>query len=240
MEDELHVMLYSTVSHIYNDRSMGFTVYIITISDIAHHYSSNSSSDLDFIYNLRDSLTKVPLGLQDTQAATSVIRILASGLLYSTHETRLICNQGFLLCNFLSAIRLLRDLTMEEMHVLAMRRLERSVDHVFIFLMPDLDHLSSHTQTSRIFCRPWEVAIVGLGSMAHPWLEDMVRGPCGIPSLVLVPDILLQMDMDAFPEDYSIAMGDVLRAIRWLAGWGCHIAEIATEHVVAHIVTVLV
>ena len=184
----------------------------------------------------------MPLALQDTQAATSVIRILASELLYSTHETRLICSQGFQLCNVLSAVKLLRDLTTEEMRViysLAMRRLERSVDYTFVFLMPDLNHLSSHTQTSTIFCRPWEVAIVGLGSMEHPWLEDMVRGPCGIPSLVLALDTLLEMNMDSFSVDYSAAMADILEALRWLSHYGW-IMEIATEHVVARIVMVLV
>ena len=105
--------------------------------------------------------------------------------------------------------------------------------------MPDLHHRSSHTQTPKIFCRPWEVAIIGLGSKAHPWLEDMVRGPCGIPSLVLALDILLKMNMDSFPADYSKAMADVLEALQWLARCGCT-AEIATEHVVANIVTVLV
>ena len=213
------------------------------ISYLAYHYSSYGSS-LDFIYDLRESLTRVPLALQDTQAATSVIRILASELLYSTHETQLTRNQGFQLCHVLIAIRLLRDLTVEEMRViysLAMRRLERSVGHVFVFLMPDFNHLSSHTQTSSIFCRPWEVAIVGLGSMAHPWLEDFVRGPCGIPSLVLVLDLLLEMDMDmdSFTKDYSTAISDVLTALGWLVDYGW-IAEIATEHAVAHIVTVLV
>ena len=114
------------------------------ISDLAYYHSSYSSSELDFIYDLRDSLTRVPLALQDTQAATSVIRILASGLLYSAQETRLICNQGFLLCNVLSAVQSARDLNEEEMRViysLAMRRLERSVDHIFVFLMPDFNHL---------------------------------------------------------------------------------------------------
>ena len=105
--------------------------------------------------------------------------------------------------------------------------------------MSDLNHLSSHTQTSRIFCRPWEVAIIGLGSKAHPWLEDMVRGPCGIPSLVLALDISLEIDMDSFPEVYSTAISDVFDALKPLAANGC-IAEIATETVVAHIVTVLV
>ena len=74
--------------------------------------------------------------------------------------------------------------------------------------------------------------------MAHPWLEEFVRGPCGIPSLVLVLDLLLEMDIDSLPE-YSKSMAHVLRALRWLARYGW-IAEIATEHVVAHIVTVLV
>ena len=75
--------------------------------------------------------------------------------------------------------------------------------------------------------------------MAHPWLEDMVRGPCGIPSLVLALDMLLEMDTDSFPENYSKAMGDVLEALRWLARYG-RISEIATKHIVAHIVKVLV
>ena len=196
---------------------------------------------MDFIYDLRDSLTRVPLALQVTQAATSFICILASELLYSTHETVLTRVLALKLCNVLQAVKLSRELTVEEMRViysLAMRRLERSVDHV-VFLMSDLNHLSSHTQTSRIFCRPWEVAIVGLCSMGHPWLEDIVRGPCGIPSLVLAQDISLEIDMDAFPEVYSTAISQVREALRWLAGdsW---IGEIATEHVVAHIVTVLV
>ena len=106
------------------------------ISDLAYAHRSHSSSDLDFIHDLRDSLTRVPLALQDTQAATPVIRTLASRLLYSTHDTRLICNQGFLLCNVLSAVQLLRVPTTEEMHIiysLAMRRLERSVDYVSYF-----------------------------------------------------------------------------------------------------------
>ena len=212
------------------------------ISLLASSHSSYSSSDLDFIYDLRDSLTRVPLALQDTQATTSFIRILASELLYSTHETVLTRVLALKLCNVLQAVKLSRDLTVEEMRViysLAMRRLERSVDHVFVFLMSDLSRLSSHTKTSRIFCRPWEVAIVGLCSMGHPWVEDIVRGPCGIPSLVLALNISLEIDMDAFPEVYSTAISQVREALRWLAGdsW---IAEIATEHVVAHIVTVLV
>ena len=98
------------------------------ISDLAFFHRSNCSSDLDFIHDLRDSLTRVPLALQDTQAATSVIRILASELLYSTHETRLTRRHGLMLCNVLSKLPYLRDLTMEEMRViysLAMRRLER-------------------------------------------------------------------------------------------------------------------
>ena len=75
--------------------------------------------------------------------------------------------------------------------------------------------------------------------MGHPWVEDIVRGPCGIPSLVLVLDILLEINVDSFPEVYSTAISQVLEALGWLAGYGW-IAEIATEHVVAHIVTVLV
>ena len=54
-----------------------------------------------------------------------------------------------MLCGVLIVVQSLRDLTVEEMRVicsLAMRRLERSVDHVFVFLISDLNHLSSHTQ----------------------------------------------------------------------------------------------
>ena len=146
------------------------------ISRLASYHGSYSSSDLDFIRDLRDSLTKVPLALQDTHAATFVIRILTSELLYS-HETLLTRVLGLKLCNVLEAVKLSRDLTVEEMRAiysLAMRRLEWSVDYVFVFLLPDLNHLPSHTPTPRIFCRPWEVAIVGLCSMAQPRLEDMV------------------------------------------------------------------
>ena len=80
--------------------------------------------------------------------------------------------------------------------------------------------------------------IVERCSKAHPWFEDFVRGPCGIPSLVLALDILLKMDVDPFQEDYSTAIREVLASLASLSlRW---IAEIATEHVVAHIVTVLV
>ena len=200
------------------------------------------------MHDLRDSLTKAPLALQDTQAATSVIRILASELLYSTLDIHLARSMGPTLCSVLSQVQLLRGLTADEMAViygLAMRRLERSVDYVFVFLMPGLNHSSSHThpsshtQTSKIFCRPWEVAIIGLGSMGHRWLEEFVLGPCGIPSLILVLDTLLEMDMDSFPEGYIRATFYVLKALGWLVDYGW-IAEMATEHVVAHIVTVLV
>ena len=100
------------------------------ISRLASYHGSYSSSDLDFIRDLRDSLTKVPLALQDTQAATFVIRILTSELLYS-HETLLTRVLGLKLCNVLEAVKLSRDLTVEEMRAiysLAMRRLERSVE----------------------------------------------------------------------------------------------------------------
>ena len=75
--------------------------------------------------------------------------------------------------------------------------------------------------------------------MGHRWLEEFVRGPCGIPSLILVLDTLLAMDMDSFPKDYKTAISYVLKALGWLVDYGW-IAEIATEHVVAHMVTILV
>ena len=107
---------------------MRLIVFNIMISDLSYAHRSYKSSNLDFIHDLRDSLTKVPLALQDTRAATSVVRILTSELLYSAHETRLTWHQGLILFNVVSSIRLLRDLTEEEMHIiysLAMRRLQR-------------------------------------------------------------------------------------------------------------------
>ena len=237
---ELYDLHCSAVSHMfyYNDHFMRFTVFISLFGKLA--YSPHGILDLDFQYDLIESLTKDPLALQDTRAATSVICIIASELLYSTHGTHVTRCLACMLCAVLTLVSSLRDLTEEEMRVicsLAMHRLERSVDHLFVFLISDLNHLSSHTQTSNIFCRPWEVKIVGHCSMAHPWFEDFVRGPCGIPSLVLALDILLKMDVDSFQEDYSTAISDILDALESLARrW---IAEIATKDVVAHIVTVL-
>jgi hypothetical protein len=117
-----------------------YTVFVITISDLTYNYGTHDSSELDSIYDLRDTLAKVPLDLQDTQAATEVIRILGSELLYSTHVTHLICSQGYQLCNMLSAIRLLREFTLDEMHIiygLAMRRQERLVIYVSVVVMTD-------------------------------------------------------------------------------------------------------
>ena len=143
MENELYVVLYADVSNMLKRSFHAFHRFII-ISNLAYYSRLYSSPDFDLIHDLRDSLTKVPLALQDTQAATSVICTLASVLLYSTHETRLAWRQGLMLCTVLSEVQLAHNLTGEEMRViysLAMRRLEWSVDHVFVFLMPDLNHL---------------------------------------------------------------------------------------------------
>ena len=83
---------------------------------------------MDSQYDLIESLTRDPLALQDTRAATSVIRIIASELLYSTPGIHVARGLASMLCNVLSLVPLLRDLTVEEMRViysLAMRRLER-------------------------------------------------------------------------------------------------------------------
>ena len=107
------------------------------ISDLAYHYGTRGSFELVYAYDLRDALTKVPLSLQDTQAASAVIRILGHELIYSTAATKLIRGHGLQLCNVLSSIILVRELTNDEIQVinsLAMRRLERSVSClVFVF-----------------------------------------------------------------------------------------------------------
>lgn len=92
------------------------------------HYNATHDSELDFIYDLHDALTKVPLALQVTQVTSAVIHILGSQLLYSPTITRLTCDLGFHLSNVLSATLNFRALTVDEMQVilgLAMRRLER-------------------------------------------------------------------------------------------------------------------
>lgn len=98
------------------------------ISDMARSHGTLCGPELDFLYDLQDTLTKVPLILQDIQAASTVIRILGSQLLYSTTTTGLTRDQGFYLCRVLWATLKLRELTTDEMDIiysLATRRLER-------------------------------------------------------------------------------------------------------------------
>jgi hypothetical protein len=92
---------------------------------------------------------------------------------------------------------------------------------------------------SRICCKPWEVAIIGLCSSGRPTLEDILRGPSGIPSLLLTLDILLEVDIHSSPEFYSTSMVDVLEALRWLSYYEW-VEELATRDVVAQLVAVLV
>ena len=53
----------------------------------------------------------------------------------------------------------------------------------------------SSNETFHEGCRPWEVAVIGLCASQHPIFKDVVRGPSGIPSLVLALNDLLATDI---------------------------------------------
>lgn len=69
-------------------------------------------------------------------------------------------------------------------------------------------------------------------------LEDLIRGPSGISSLILALNTMLGMDICHTPGDYSHDIEDVLKAMAWLCihDW---IADIASHNVVALMLAVL-
>lgn len=127
MEGDARVVLHSPVSRVYRRLFPTFS-HMMLISRISYFHGVPNDSELDFLYDLQDALAKVPLGLQDTQAASACIHILGSQLLYSTATTRVLSSQGFELCRVLWATLHVRELIADEIQMiyrLATRRLER-------------------------------------------------------------------------------------------------------------------
>ena len=210
------------------------------ISVLGYYYATQGSFEPDFVYDLRDTLTKVPMSLQDTQAASAVIRILGRELLYSPVATESIIRLGFRLCDVLSSIIPVRKLTNDEIQVvysLAMRRLELSAGYSYLLFFISIYHNYSSNETLRESCRPWEVAIVGICASQHPTLEDVIQGRSGIPSLELALNELLATDIrdrDGHPN----TMDEILQAICCLSNceW---VKDIASPGFISLMVDVL-